>query len=154
MISTLHGAWWETLFGTEPSRKRLVAGHALVADHDEVGAGLLGDVEDRVGRVALAGEGARPSRPRLRAFSAASLSVASTSSRGLTIHSMSFGHLALLLAQSRLPDTGSYAETRLTDAPTCRASSVACRTALPAVSDPSVPTTIELNMVRAYITTA
>ena len=23
MISTEHGAWWETLFGTEPSRKRL-----------------------------------------------------------------------------------------------------------------------------------
>ena len=23
MISTLQGAWWETLFGTEPSRKRL-----------------------------------------------------------------------------------------------------------------------------------
>ena len=29
-------------------------GHALVADDDQVGGALLGDVEDRVGRVALA----------------------------------------------------------------------------------------------------
>ena len=29
--------------------------HALVADHDQIGLRLLGDVEDRVGRVALAG---------------------------------------------------------------------------------------------------
>ena len=37
----------------EPPR----AGHALVADDDHVGLGLLGDVEDRVGRVALASVG-------------------------------------------------------------------------------------------------
>ena len=37
-----------------PEQEALGAGHALVADHDQVGALLLGDVEDRVGRVALA----------------------------------------------------------------------------------------------------
>ena len=35
-------------------QEALRAGHALVADHDQVGVLLLGDVEDRVGRVALA----------------------------------------------------------------------------------------------------
>ncbi len=35
-------------------QEALRARHALVADHDQVGALLLGDVEDRVGRVALA----------------------------------------------------------------------------------------------------
>ncbi len=54
MISTEQGAWWETLLGTEPSRKRLAPRHALVADHDQIRAALLGDVEDRVGGVALA----------------------------------------------------------------------------------------------------
>ena len=38
-------------------QEALRTGHALVADDDEVGALLLGHVEDRVGRVALAGEG-------------------------------------------------------------------------------------------------
>ena len=36
-------------------QEALGAGHALVAHHDEVGAGLLGDVEDRVRRTALTG---------------------------------------------------------------------------------------------------
>ena len=35
-------------------QEALGAGHALVADHDQVGALLLGHVEDRVGRIALA----------------------------------------------------------------------------------------------------
>ena len=67
MISTEQGAWCETLFGTEPEQEALGARHALVADHDQVGAALLGDVEDRVRRVALARVGvhlhARLSRP-------------------------------------------------------------------------------------------
>ena len=29
------------------------SGHALVADHDQIGVGLFGDVEDRLGRLAL-----------------------------------------------------------------------------------------------------
>ena len=52
-MQTLQGAWWETLFGTLPSRKRFAPGHSLVADHDQIGADLLGDVEDRVGGIAL-----------------------------------------------------------------------------------------------------
>ena len=55
MIRTEQGAWWETLFGTEPEQEALGARHALVADDDQVGLPLLGDVEDRVGRIALAG---------------------------------------------------------------------------------------------------
>ena len=35
-------------------QEALGARHALVADDDEVGADLLGDIEDRVGGVALA----------------------------------------------------------------------------------------------------
>ena len=58
-------------------------GHALVADHDQVGLDLLGDVEDRVGRVALAGVGLDLARPRPCAASVpASSSVRLTSSRG------------------------------------------------------------------------
>ena len=67
------------------------AGHALVADDDQVRAALLGDVEDRVGRVALAREGLDlDARPRARARRRRA-SVASTSSRGLTIHCRSSG---------------------------------------------------------------
>ena len=57
MISTLQGAWWETLFGTEPSRKRLAPVMPLLPTTIRSALGLLGDVEDRVGGVALAGEG-------------------------------------------------------------------------------------------------
>ena len=38
-------------------QEALGAGHALVADHDQVGPALLGDVEDRVRGIALAGVG-------------------------------------------------------------------------------------------------
>ena len=44
------------LVGHRAQQEALGAGHALVADDDEVGALLLGDVEDRVGRVALTRE--------------------------------------------------------------------------------------------------
>jgi hypothetical protein len=43
------------LVGHGAEQEALGAGHALVADDDEVGFLLLGDVEDRVGGVALAG---------------------------------------------------------------------------------------------------
>ena len=56
-MSTLQGAWWLTLVRHAAEQEPPRAGHALVADDDEVGALLLGDVEDRVGRVALAGVG-------------------------------------------------------------------------------------------------
>ena len=42
------------LVGHRAEQEALGAGHALVADHDEVGAALLGHVEDGVGRIALA----------------------------------------------------------------------------------------------------
>src|SRR5205823_2659631 len=44
----------------------LRAGHALVAEHDQVGALLLGDVEDRVRRVALPDVDLRPQPHRAR----------------------------------------------------------------------------------------
>ena len=59
MISTLQGAWWLTLLGTEPSRKRLAPVMPLLPTTIEVGAALLGHVEDRVGRIALARVGLR-----------------------------------------------------------------------------------------------
>ena len=74
-------------------QEALGAGHALVADDDQVGVVLLGDVEDGVGRVALARVDVWTSTPASSACSAASLSVASTSSRGLTIHCRSSGDL-------------------------------------------------------------
>ena len=55
MISTAHGAWCEIRFGTEPSRNRFAPGAAAVADDDQVGAALLGDIEDRVRRIAALG---------------------------------------------------------------------------------------------------
>ena len=63
-------------------QEALGAGHALVADHDQVGVGLLGDVEDRVGRVALARRGSSTSTPSCLAGPAAASSVTLTSSRG------------------------------------------------------------------------
>ena len=57
MISTQQGAWWLTLLGTEPSRKRLAPVMPLLPTTMRSAPLLLGDVEDRVGRVALAREG-------------------------------------------------------------------------------------------------
>ena len=84
-------------------QEALGAGHALVADDDEVRAALLGDVEDRVGRIALTGEDLdRRRRPRGSRAAAAS-SVASTSSRGLMIQCRSSRH-GDRLAQPRVGD--------------------------------------------------
>ena len=66
-------------------QEALGAGHALVADDDQVGAALLGDVEDRVGGVALARVASRLT-PASSASRGRLASVASTSSRGLIIH--------------------------------------------------------------------
>src|SRR5271154_4516392 len=88
--------------------------------------------------------------PASRATSAAAASVASTSSRGLIAHCRSSG------ASRRSPcrrcaGTGSYALTSSSFAPTERAKSTAWRTACVAVSEPSVPTTIDLNMIGDHI---
>ena len=148
MISTLQGAWCETLFGTEPSRKRFVPVMPLLPTTIRSAC-----VSSATSRIASA---ASPSRANVSTFtpvsstsSAASFSVASTSSRGLTIHSRSFG-TSRFSSRRRWLETGSYADTTLSEAPTCRARSVAACTALPAVSDPSVPTTIDVNMVRDH----
>ena len=44
------------LVGHRAQQEALGSGHAPVADHDQVTALLLGDIDDRVGRVALACE--------------------------------------------------------------------------------------------------
>ena len=45
----------------------LGAGHSLVSDHDQIALLLLGDVEDRVGGVSLAGERLDPGDAAWRA---------------------------------------------------------------------------------------
>src|SRR5215217_2214151 len=79
----------------------------------------------------------------------ASASVASTSSRGLTIHCRSAGTWRASIRRRWL-ETGSYADTSSSLAPVSLASSTAASTAFWAVSEPSVPTTIELNTARSY----
>ena len=86
------------------------------------------------------------STPASRAMSAASESEISTSCLGLIAHCMSAGALRLS-SRSRASDTGAYALTSSSLAPTAFAMSTASRTAWVAVSEPSVPTTIELNML-------
>src|SRR4051794_41911621 len=49
-----------------PEQEALGPCHALVADHDQVGVALLGDVEDRIGGGAPAAGGLRPPPPPLR----------------------------------------------------------------------------------------
>src|SRR5581483_9120494 len=85
------------------------------------------------------------STPAERATSAAASRVASTSSRGLIVHCRSSGAWRRS-SDSRWEETGSYALTSSTFAPTSFARSTACCTACPAVSEPSVPTTIDLNI--------
>ena len=106
------------------------ARHALVADDDEVGAALLGDVEQGGRRVALAGVG-RDLDARRRDL------LGRLAQRPLDVVA---GADAPPLGP--LPGTGSYALTSSIRAPTVAASRVAWRTASRAVSDPSVPTTM------------
>ena len=63
-------------------QETLGAGHALVADHDQVGVLLLGHVQDRVRRLALAREGVTCT-PAASTPRAASARIASTSSLGV-----------------------------------------------------------------------
>jgi hypothetical protein len=78
------------LFGNAAERKALGPGHPLVAHHDQAGALLFGDLEDRVGRVALAR--VRLSRdPGVLECLGTFASTLLTSARGLTIHCMSSG---------------------------------------------------------------
>ena len=90
-----------------PEQEALRAGHALVADDDQVGLLLLGDVQDRVGGVALAREGldldAVLSRPRLAASASGGLDVLARADGVRDVR----GDLLPLLAQPRLADTGS-----------------------------------------------
>ena len=131
-------------------QEALGAGHALVADDDQVGAALLGDVEDRVGRIALARVGARLDAGRARRRSAASRSVASTSSRGLTIHCRSAGTWRASSRSRWLGDRLVGGDELQRRARSARRARPRRSTALPAVSEPSVPTTIERNTARSY----
>ena len=98
-------------------QEALGAGHALVADHDQVGVLLLGDVEDRVRRLALAGEGAaprrRPPRPPWRPRRASRRRPRC----GPTVCSMSLGRLEPLLAQPRLRHRARTRSRCQSDAP-------------------------------------
>ena len=99
-ISTEHGAWCETLFGTEPSRNRLAPVMPLLPTTIRSDALLLGDVEDRVGRVALARERLDLLTPasrglRLRPARAARVDVLARVDHPLQI----LRHLAPLVAQ-------------------------------------------------------
>jgi hypothetical protein len=79
------------------------AGHPLVADDDQVRVALLGDVEDRVGRIALAGEG-------LDLDARLADAVGGLAERGVDLlarvdHPLQVaGRLTRLLAQARLGD--------------------------------------------------
>src|ERR687895_2385556 len=148
MIITLHGAWWETLFGTLPSRKRLAPVIPLLPTTIR-----SAPFSSATSRMASAGSpsraGVSTSTPSSLIAPAASSSVDATSSRGLTIHWRSSG-TCWRSSRSRPSGTGSYALTRWIVAPMRLASSVACRTASLAVSDPSVPTTMDSNIGGSY----
>ena len=66
MIITAHGAWWETLLGTEPSRNRLAPVMPLLPTTIRSAPQLLRDVEDRVGGIALARVGCAVDAGRAR----------------------------------------------------------------------------------------
>ena len=126
-------------------QEALGAGAAAVADDDEVGAALLGDVEDRVGRVAALRRRGRPRRRPRRTPRRTRASVASTASRGPQQPSRS----AVRPASPRRSLGPARRRRRGARARRARAaSSAAWRTASSAVSEPSVPTTIERNIAR------
>ena len=91
------------LVGHRAQQEALGAGHALVAHDDQVGAALLGDVEDRVGGIALAREGLDLDTGLLR-------QLGGLRERGVDVlarvgHPLDVGRqLAGLLAQARLRD--------------------------------------------------
>ena len=108
-------------------QEALGAGHALVADDDQVGAALLGDVEDRVG--------GSPSRAKVSTSTpASSTSLGRLAERRLDVlarvdHPLQvLRRLARLLAQA-LPGDRLVGGDESSVAPICLASSTACRTA-------------------------
>src|SRR5262249_2902115 len=141
IINTEQGAWWETLLGTEPSRNRFATVMPLLPTTIR-----SEPRSSATSRMASAGSPWRAkvstSTPASRVSRAASSSVPSTSSRGLTAHSTSLG-ASRDSERRRSPETGSYADTMSSDAPTCFARSMAWRTASLAVADPSPPTTLK-----------
>ncbi len=54
MMSTEQGAWWETLFGTDPSKNRLAPVIPLLPTTIRSAPCSLGHVQNRVSRIALA----------------------------------------------------------------------------------------------------
>ena len=105
-------------------QEALGPGHALVADDDQVGALLLGDVEDRVGGVALARERLDRLRQRARASRCACSSTCEHVLARVDRPLASRGADALLRSRSRRP-----ARTRSRSAARARsssASSIAC----------------------------
>ncbi len=123
----------------------LGARHALVADHDQVGVLLLGDVEDRVGRLALAGEGAHLDPGGLDSAAACVEDRVDILARAHGVCDV----IRRLLLLRRAAATAARARRRspaAASAPVWRASSAASRTACCAVSEPSVPTTMRVNI--------
>ena len=140
---TPHGAWWEILFGTLPSRKRRAPVIPLLPTTIRSAF-----VSSATSRIASAGSPSRAcpvaSIPDSRARPAAASMLAFTSSRGPTPCAMSPG-TCCDSSRRRSCGTGSYALTMSRAAPVVLASSIAWETATAAVSEPSVPTTMRLN---------
>ena len=106
MMSTEQGAWCDTLFGTEPSRKRLAPVMPLLPR-------TMRSLprSSATSRIASAGSPCRANTstatPAARISAAAASSVACTSSRGLIIHCRSCGTRWMDSSRSRASDTGS-----------------------------------------------
>ena len=144
-ISTEHGAWWSTLFGTEPNRNRVAPAMPLLPTHDQVRSLLLGYVEDGVRGIADPRERLDSRHPGgLGTLLPAASSSASTSSRMLTSERRP-GHPAPARCAAAVP-ARLEAETIWSRAPSADAIRSAWTTAFPAVSDPSVPTRIDSNI--------
>ena len=99
------------------------AGHPLVADDDQVGVGFLGDVEDRLGGVALDRVGLDLDPLLAAAAAAAASRTRLTSSRGPISYWTSAG-ASRCSSASRLLETGAKALTMLSSAPASLASSI------------------------------
>ena len=144
MIRTLQGAWWETLFGTLPSRKRLAPVMPLLpttirsdpfssATSRIASAGSPCRANVSVSTPGLAGDLGRRAERRL--------DVLARVDHPLQVLRRLLG----LLAQPRVGH-GLVGADDLQLGAERPASAMAWRTASPAVSEPSVPTTIEPNI--------
>ena len=150
-ISTEQGAWCETLFGTEPSRNRRAPVMPLLPTTIR-----SAPRSSATSRIASAGS---PSRAKVSTSSAGlAHHVGGVAQRRVDLlarvdHPLQVGRrLPGLLAQAGLRDRLVGGDEH-TAAPTDFARSIASSTALRAVSEPSVPTTIDRNMA-AIIATA